>query len=135
MMNILDYIYFHLYFFYKRSTPKDDNSHLSTVIPLRFTLGVIANTIINLLALFIFHLDINEYFNIGILVISMVWIHYIYINKKRGSFVVYKGKNLYKKQTSILIFSLLVFVLVFCLMILPAIFKETGIYDRFLISP
>ena len=62
-MNILDYIYFHLYFFYKRSTPKDDNSHLSTVIPLSFTLAVIFYTIIDILIMLFYHKGINNFIN------------------------------------------------------------------------
>ena len=131
MMNKLDYIYFHLYFFYKRSTPKDDNSHLSTVIPLSFTLAVIFYTIIDILIMLFYHKGIYNFISFGIAFFFLIIIHYIYINKRRGEVVIKSKIYLYNKRTSILIFSLLVFILVFCLMILPAIFKETGIYDRF----
>ena len=130
-MNKLDYIYFHLYFFYKRSTPKDDNSDLSTVIPLSFTLAVIFYTIIDMLIMLFYHKGINNFISFGIAFFFLIIIHYIYINKRRGEAVIKSKIYLYNKRTSILIFSLLVFILVFCLMILPAIFKETGIYDRF----
>ena len=130
MMNKLDYIYFHLYSFLKRLYPHDFDTHLTTVIPLSFTLAVILDTIIDIFIMFCYHESINNFISFGIAFFFLIIIHYIYINKRRGEAVIKSKIYLYNKRTSIIIFSLLVFILVFCLMILPAIFKETGIYDR-----
>lgn len=129
-MNFLDYIYINLYFFYKKLDLLDYDIHLTTVIPLSFVLGALFNTILNLLALFIFHIDINKYVNIGVMVVFMILIHFPYINKKRGETIINNKIRLYNKTASVSIFFILIIILTTCLIIIPSILKHSGVYDR-----
>lgn len=79
MMNVLYYYY---YLFYKKIW-KDNDPHLTTILSLSFILSLILNGIIDIILANFFSLYLNKFIRLGVLVIIIFLMHYLFKKEKR----------------------------------------------------
>ncbi len=75
-------LYYYYYLFYKNIW-KDKDPHLTTILSLSFIIYLIMSGVIDIILASIFSICLNKYVRLGILIIIIFIMHYLFRKEKR----------------------------------------------------
>lgn len=91
-------LYYYYYLFYK-TIWKDSDPHLSSILTLSFIISLIVNGLTDILLTLIFSLFLHTYIKVGVLVVIIFLMHYLF-NKERSEKILKEKPFIYSQKLS-----------------------------------